>query len=343
MKRNFGHDRADTPLHISLLFALPFVMGLMQAASVRIYQTNSAGDHVDVIDPVTNKVVMKVEGIEVPHGVSFSPDGTRAYITCESESTLWATDTKTGKLIAKAPLSGHPNNLSVSNDGKYVFVGIAVAPGAVDVIDTATMKLAKSIPVKGAVHNTYVTPDGKFVVAGSVAGKIITVIDEKTLTPAWELPMENGVRPIAFDKNADGSTNHMFVQLSNLHGFVVVDFKTHQVVQKVTLPDQPVNGKAESGAPSHGMAVSPDGKNLWVNSSIASGVFEYSLPDIKLLGYVKTDKVPDWVTFTPDGKTIYVANSGVDMVSAVDVASRKEVAKIPVGEVPKRNGTVVVP
>ncbi len=323
---------------LSLLLAIPLFAG-----SVRIYQTNSAGDHVDVIDPVSNTVVLKVEGIEVPHGVVGSPDGKRAYITCESESTLWATDTKTGKLIAKAKLSGHPNNLSVSNDGKYAFVGIAVAPGAVDVIDTKTMTLAKSIPVKGAVHNTYVTPDGKYVVAGSVAGKMITVIDEKTQAVAWELPVEAGVRPMAFDKAADGSTAHIFAQLSNLHGFIVVDFKTHHVSQKVMLPDQPVKGKAESGAPSHGMAVSPDGKTMWVNSSIASGIFEYSLPDLKVLGYVETGKVPDWVTFTPDGKTIYVANSGVNMVSAVDTASRKEIAKIPVGEVPKRNGTVVVP
>lgn len=323
---------------LSLLLAGPLFAG-----SVRIYQTNSAGDHVDVIDPVSNTVVLKVEGIEVPHGVVGSPDGTRAYITCESESTLWATDTKTGKLIAKAKLSGHPNNLSVSNDGKYAFVGIAVAPGAVDVIDTKTMMLAKSIPVKGAVHNTYVTPDGRFVVAGSVAGKMITVIDEKTLAIAWELPMEQGVRPIAFDKAADGSTAHMYVQLSNLHGFVVVDFKTHQIARKVMLPDQPLNGKAESGAPSHGIAVSPDNKTLWVNSSLASGIFEYSLPDLKVLGYVPTGKVPDWVTFTPDGRTIYVANSGVNMVSAVDTASRKAIAQIPVGEVPKRNGTVVVP
>ena len=313
------------------------------AGSVRIYQTNSAGNEVDIIDPGTNKVVMHVEGIEVPHGVAFSPDGKRAYITCEAESTLWATDTKTGKLISKAQLSGHPNNLAVSNDGKYVFVSIAVAPGAVDVVDTASMKLAKSIPVKGAVHNTYVTPDGKYVVAGSVAGRMITVIDEKTLEVAWSLPMENGVRPIAFEKAADGSTSRMFVQISNFHGFHVVDFKTHEVSQKIKLPDQPVNGHAESGAPSHGIAVSPDGKTLWVNSSIASGVFAYSLPDLKYLAYVKTDKVPDWVTFTPDGKTLYVANSAVNTVSAVDINARKTVATIPVGEVPKRNGTVVVP
>jgi YVTN family beta-propeller protein len=329
--------------YLSLLLAVPALLAPSFAGSVRIYQTNSAGDHVDVIDPVTNRVVLKVEGIEVPHGVGFSADGKRAYITCESESTLWATDTATGKLIAKAKLSGHPNNLSVSTDGKYAFVGIAVAPGAVDVIDTATMTLAKTIPVKGAVHNTYVTPDGKFAVAGSIAGKMITVIDAKTLTIAWELPMDQGVRPMAIEKAADGSTSRIFAQLSNLHGFDVVDFKTHKVVQRVMLPDQPVNGKAESAAPSHGMAVSPDGKTLWVNSSIASGIFEYSLPDLKVMGYVKTDKVPDWVTFTPDGKTVYVANSAANMVSAVDVASRKEVARIPVGEVPKRNGTVVIP
>src|ERR1700722_3476949 len=122
-----------TPL--LLLAALP-----LAASSVRIWQTNSAGDVVDVIDPATNKIVMKVKDIEVPHGVVFSPDGTRAYISCESEKTLWAVDTKTGKLIAKAPLTGHPNNISISMDGKRVFVAIVQAPGAVDVIDTASMK-----------------------------------------------------------------------------------------------------------------------------------------------------------------------------------------------------------
>ena len=62
-----------------------------------------------------------------------------------------------------------------------------------------------------------------------------------------------------------------------------------------------------------------------------------------MLGYVKTGNVPDWITFTPDGSMIYVANSGANSVSAINTASRKEVARIPVGEVPKRNGTVVTP
>jgi YVTN family beta-propeller protein len=315
----------------------------LAASSVRIYQTNSAGDAVDVIDAATNKVVLMVHDIEVPHGVAFSPDGRRAYISCEAESTLWATDTKTGKLLGKALLSGHPNNISVSKDGRRVFVGIIAAPGAVDVVDTTDLKNVKSIAVKGGVHNTYVTPDGKFVVAGSIAGKILTVIDEQTLQPVWELPFDLGVRPMAFEKAADGSTSRMFVQLSGFHGFAVVDFKTHKEVARIKLPDEPAGGTAQGGAPSHGIGVAPDGKTLWVDSSYAGAVFIYSLPDLKVLGYVKTGEVPDWLTFTPDGKTIYIANSGSNSVSAIDTKTRKEVARIPVGEVPKRNGTVVIP
>lgn len=322
----------------ALLFSLPLL-----ASSVRVYQTNSAGDAVHVIDPATNKVVFTINGIEVPHGVTFSPDGKRAYITCEAEQNVWVTDTKAGKVIAKVPLSGHPNNLSISKDGKRLFVAIAVAPGAVDVIDTAALKNIKSIPVKGAVHNTYVTPDGKYAIAGSVAGKMLTVIDEQTLEPVWQLPFNLGVRPMAFEKAADGSTNRIFVQLSGFNGFAVVNFKTHEEVARIKLPSEPSGGHAEGGAPSHGIGIAPDGKTLWVNSSIADAAFIYSLPDLKVLGYAKTGDVPDWITFTPDSKTIYIANSGANSVSAIDIATRKEVARIPVGEVPKRNGTVVVP
>ena len=163
-----------------LLVAFPLV-----AASVRIWQTNSAGDSVDVIDPTTNKVVLKVNDIEVPHGVTFSPDGKRAYISCEPERKLIAVDTKTGKHLGSVPLSGLPNNISISKDGKRVFVGIRQEPGAVDVIDTGSMQKIKSIAVKGGVHNTYVTPDGKHVLAGSIGGKILTAIDP-------ESPKSNG-------------------------------------------------------------------------------------------------------------------------------------------------------
>jgi YVTN family beta-propeller protein len=325
-------------LVVSCLLALP-----LTANAVRIYQTNSAGDAVDIIDSTTNTVVLQVKNIEVPHGVVFSSDGTRAYISCEAENTLWATDTATGKLLGKAALSGHPNNIAISRDGRRVFVSIVAAPGAVEVVDTASLKSIKTIAVKGGVHNTYVTPDGKFIVAGSIVGKILTVIDAQTLQPVWELPFDLGVRPMAFEKGIDGSTSRIFVQLSAYHGFAVVDFKARREVARIRLPDEPTGGTAEGGAPSHGIGVSPDGGTLWVNSSLANAVFVYSLPDLKVLGYVRTGEVPDWISFTPDGTRLYVANSGANSVSVIDTTRRAQVAVIPVGEVPKRNGAVVIP
>jgi YVTN family beta-propeller protein len=326
---------------LGLVLALP-----LAAATVRIVQTNSAGDNVDLIDPATNKIVGVIKGIEVNHGAAVAPDGSHYYISNEAESTLDVVDPKTLQVTRNIPLSGHPNNIAVSKNGKRVYVSIAAAPGAVDVIDTTSMERVKSISVKGGVHNTYVTPDGKFIVAGSIAGKILTVIDGETEEPVWTVSFENGVRPITFEKNPDGSTKRMFVQISNLHGFAVVDFATHKEVNRIILPDGPGKEKdtdGVQGSPSHGIGITPDGKTLWATSKWYGYVFAYSMPDLKLLGSVPVGDDPDWITFTPDSKSMYVACAGANYVTVVDVKAMKAVTHIPVGQVPKRNITAVLP
>jgi YVTN family beta-propeller protein len=325
---------------LGLLLTLPLAAG-----TVRIIQTNSAGDDVSIIDPATNKVVGTITGIEVNHGAAAAPDGSYYYISDEGRSTLDVVDVKTLKIKRSIPLSGHPNNIGISKDGARVYVSIAVAPGAVDVIDTASLQKVKSIPVKGAVHNTYVTPDGKYVVAGSIQGKTITVIDQKTEEPSWVLEMDLGIRPMAFLTNPDGSTKWIFGQLSAFNGFAVIDFATHKEINRIKLPALPP-GKPPylwGGNESHGMAVTSDGKTLVVNSRLNTAIYFYSLPDLKLLGSTEVGRSPDWVTLTPDGKTAYVANAASNSVSVVDIKAMKEITRIPVGEVPKRNITAVLP
>src|SRR5215831_4851376 len=48
-----------------------------------IFVTNSAGGTVDVVDAATNRVVQVIRGIELPHGINFSPDGSRVYVSDE--------------------------------------------------------------------------------------------------------------------------------------------------------------------------------------------------------------------------------------------------------------------
>ncbi len=317
----------------------------LSAADVRIIQTNSAGDNVHLIDPVTNKVVGVIEGIEVSHGAAATPDGSKIFVSNEADHTLDIVDGKTLKVVKKVKLSGRPNNIGIGKDGKRVYVSIRGGAGAVDVVDTASGTLAKSIAVKGDVHNTYVTPDGKYVVSGSIAGKVMTVIDAKTEEPVWSHDFDLGVRPMAFSTNPDGSTKWAFVQLSELNGFAVVDFATRKEIHRIKLPELAPGKKAVhvGGNVSHGLAVTPDAKTLIVNSRLNSAVYKYSLPDLKLVGQTDINGIdPNWVTLTPDGKMAYVAIAGSNWVAAIDIATMKQAAKIPVGYVPKRNATIMV-
>jgi YVTN family beta-propeller protein len=332
---------------ISLTVAATLVVSALLAAQQPrpvIVQTNAAGDNVHFIDPATNKVIAEIGGIEVNHGAAAASDGSRFYFTNEAEHTLDVVDGRTLKVIKNIPLSGRPNNLAIGRDGKRVYVAIVAAPGAVDVIDAASLTRAKTIPTKGGVHNTFVTPDGAHVVAGSIAGRMLTVIDAATETMSWELAFDNGVRPIGFERNGDGSTKRMFVQISDFHGFYVVDFTTRKEVRRIALPELPKdqqNWDTLQGSPSHGIGVAPDGKTLWVCSKVNHTVYAYAMPDLTLLGGVSVGHHPDWLTFTPDSKSVYVANAGSNSVSVVDIASRKEVTRIPVGQVPKRNITAM--
>jgi len=314
----------------------------LNADGVRVLQTNSAGDNIHVIDPTTNQVVGTIEDIEVPHGVTIAPDGSRIYVTDESLSTLDVVDAKSLKVSKRIPLSGRPNNVAVAKDGAHVYVGIAQAPGAVDVIDTASLTNIKSIPVKGAIHNVYVTPDGKYAVAGSIPASTINVIDASTDTLAWTMKLSAGIRPMAFTRNPDGSTKEIVVQLSGFHGFAVVDFAARKEVQRIALPDPPGQQKETQGiqgAPSHGLAVAPDGKMLWAASKYYGYVAAYSLPHYKLIKVVPVGSHPEWLTIPPDGKSLYVAVAGGDATVVVDTRTMTVVKTIPVGPVPKRNAS----
>ncbi|HZJ34191.1 MAG TPA: hypothetical protein VFD21_21645 [Vicinamibacterales bacterium] len=332
-------------MRAAVVLAVASLLAATASAQVRIVQTNSQGDNIHLIDPATQKIVGEIKGVPINHGAAAAPDGSRIYISSEGEQTLHVVDAKTLQTVKKIPLSGRPNNISVSKDGRRVYVAIVTAPGAVDVIDTTTMEKVKSIATKGGIHNVYVTPDGRHVVAGSIAGKLMTVIDQKTDEPIWTL-FDEGVRPMAFETNADGSTKRIFVQLSDFHGFAVVDFAQRKEVARIELPNDIPADKVDKGpfnaSPSHGIGVAPDGRTLWVTSRPNARVYVYSLPDLKLMGAIDLGGRPDWVTFTPDSKQVYISTENTNSVVVLDVPGRKEITKIKVGASPKRNITAVL-
>jgi len=327
------------------------------ASKLRIVQTNFGGDTIHIIDPTTNKVVRELKGFEGIHGVVAAPDGSRIYLSSEAENAVTVVDGKTLQVTKQIPLSGNPNLIDITPDGRYIYAAISLTyddlsefptvkagkTGGVDVIDTVSLTNIKSIPMKGGVHDLNVTPDGKFVVVGNSRGgraNIMSVVDAKTNEIAWTMPMEPAPSPMAVSKKPDGSTDKIYAQNGRDNNFQVIDWATRKITQAVTLPDISGQEKNVFGppSPSHGLMITPDQKTLVIISRVNSALYTYSLPDVKLLGGVPlSGKGAGWLVLTPDGKRAYVANEHTNTVSAVDLASLKELAVIPVGIVPARN------
>jgi YVTN family beta-propeller protein len=340
-------------LGLTLALGMTTTWAALAAGTALIYVTNRGGTTIDVIDAATNKVVHTIGNIESPEVVQFSPDGRLLYIfsrTDPESNFLIVMDRKSEKIVKKVPLSGWANEARTTNDGKLILVCIrntgtkAEDTGALDIIDATTLEKVKSIPVRRGLHDLAVTADGKYVAAGAPGGRFVVVFDLQKKEAAWEVQYDTGVNPIAIENNPDGSGRRIFVNLGALNAFSVVDFAK---------PTGFGGGRGcESNA--HGIGISPDQKTLWVNSRPSNSVFAYSLPDIKLLGHVSLPEQvvagkpsrsgnPAWITFTPDSKTVYVSSCGVKTVTAIDVQKMKEVARIPVGEMPDRISTLALP
>lgn len=325
-----------------------------QADTVRIVQTNSRDQVVHLIDPESQSIVGEIEGIPVNHGAAASPDGRYLYFSSEAKITLDVVETENFTIVKEIPLTARPNNIDISADGRFVYVGIMAQPGGIDVIDTQSMERVDRIETESLVHNVYVTPDGENIVAGTFGGKgNLDVFDADTRERVFQYyaprnsynPLE-GVRPIAFDTNPDGSTRNMYVQLSRFHGFTIVDFADRREVGRFLLPSVPESEQDDppfNDAPAHGIGVSPDQKTLWVCSRLNGRVYGYSLEDMSLIADIKVGSHPDWLTFTPDSRYVYVANGHSDDVSVIDIEERREVKRIDVGTAPKRNITFRLP
>ena len=302
------------------------------AGGERIYVDNSGGADISVIDPVTNAVTGVIKVSKHPHGIAASPDKNRLYVSSEEENVLDVVDLATSKVIRRVPLGRRPNNLAVTPDGRRVYVCIR-GESWVEIVDTDSFEKVKSVPVGRAPHNVYCSPDGRWMIVTSMDDNKLTAIDIETEAPAFEIPLPGQPRPLVIDPDV----RRLYVQLSDLHGFVVVDLVARRVIDKVLLPDAPPG--AEPLIPrtfSHGIGIAPDGKTLWVTSLLDDSVSVFSLPDLRRLGTTRVGQAPDWLTFTADGTRCYVSNAGSDTVSVVDVGSRKEVSRIPVGAMPKR-------
>jgi len=321
------------PAFLFLFFCLEIATSSAPAQNVRLYVDNSEGDDVTVIDLKTLNTVDDIRLADKVHGLAIQADGRRLFATVESDNTLRVVDTATDKIIATIKLTGLPNQCAVTPDGHYLAVPI-LDKNAVDIVDVQQQKVVKTLPVSKP-HNAFNAGSNRYLFVSAMGADQINVIDLTTMT--YSAKVKVGGIPRPYVVTPDGRT--IYVAVTNLHGFMKVDVASGKM-QRVEMPAENHTPKQRPFEPSntltHGLALSPDGAELWVSSLLDNSLYIYDVKANKITGRVQVGDGPNWVTFSPDGKYVCVSNTGTDDVSIIDVRARREVKRVKVGKAPKR-------
>lgn len=323
-----------------LLFLLTMVSSELAAAdpTTKIYVANSESSDITVIDLANRKVMGNIRVGRRVHGLCAPADGRRLFTTVESEDDLKIINTANDQVVDTIALTGRPNQCASTPDGRYV--GVPIRDGnSVDIVDIGQKKVVKVLPVR-VPHNSYDADDDTQMFVSSMGDREIDVIDLKKMAYRAHIPVGGIPRPYAVSK--DGKT--LYSALTDFHGFVIVSIPGRTVVARVELPPAPNSTCVlEPHTPTHGIALSPDDKELWVTSLADDGVYVYSVETKNVSNEIHTGKCPNWITFSPDGRYVAVSNSGSDDCSIIDARTHHEVARVKVGQGPKRILAVRVP
>jgi YVTN family beta-propeller protein len=320
------------------LFACFTTLATLSAAERQLlWQTNSYGDDVHVIDVATNKVVKKLTVGPQPHGIAAPDDAHVVFVAIEAfkkrlGELIWV-DPRTYKIIHRMTIGPKPNQLACTPDGRWVYV--PCADGHYWVIDARDRTVVTKIQTGGRPHNTQASRDGKRMYLSPMGSpKKVTIVDvaagHKVI---GHIPFGSATRPPALEANQ----KRFFQHVDGLVGFEVADIEARKVTHRVKhkIPDK-YKGK---GSRCHGLAIRPDQKEIWSCNVEHKTVHIHDItkPDCPEIAAVPMIGRVYWLTFSPDSKFAYLAVRSESKTCVVDTATKKIVAHVKVGNTPKRN------
>jgi DNA-binding beta-propeller fold protein YncE len=261
------------------------------------------------------KFVKRIPTWAVPAGKT--PDNVKGIAASARTGKLYvsnlnrivALDLLTDKIVWDKAYEGGCDRLAISPDGKILYVPSFEGPHW-NVINAMTGDIITKIEPKSGAHNTIYSADGAHAYLAGLHSPILTVADTKTHTIAKTVgPFSNVIRPFTIN----GSQTLCYVNLNGLLGFEVGDLKTGKKLYRVEVEGYKQGPVKRHGCPSHGIAMTPDEKEIWLCDGANSRlhIFDATVTPPKLMSSIQTRDQPGWITFSIDGRYVYPSTGEV--------------------------------
>jgi DNA-binding beta-propeller fold protein YncE len=252
-------------------------------------------------------------------GIVASAQTGRIYVT--SLTRVIAIDAVSGATIWDRAYDGGTDRLAISPDGRTLYVPQFEGP-AWHVVDAANGDVLGTIETRSGSHNTIASADGRFVYLAGLKSATLSIADarERRLVGAVG-PFGNVVRPFT----VNGAGTLVFVNVNDLLGFEIGDLRTGKALHRVEVTGYQKGTVKRHGCPSHGIALTPDERELWLADCANSAIHVFdatTMPPKQVTSLPMRDCV-GWVSFSMDGKTAYSSTGEM-----IDVATRKVIAAL---------------
>jgi YVTN family beta-propeller protein len=209
---------------------------------------------VQVVNPATGAIQQAIP-YYAPHsafiGITYSRDGSHAYVSGGGENvvhtfsvggdgTLTATgDVKSGTVAPDGSQNPYPTGLSVSPDGKTVYVANTQA-NTIALVDTASQSVTGTVTVGKSPYTTITSASTRYVWVSNWGSASLSVVDPVSKQVVATVSVGN--HPSAMTATPNGM---LYVSDSNSDAVSIVNMQTMSEVSRVLV--QPVQRFDERG------------------------------------------------------------------------------------------------
>jgi len=234
---------------------------------------------------------------------------------------LLCIDLVTDKVLWEKSFDMGCDRMSISPDGKVVYLP-SLEQTAWYIVDAATGEEIGRLALNSKSHNTVCSLDGKRVYLAGLGSPLLNVAstdDNSVQQPVG--PFSNFIRPFTIN----GAHTLVFANINGLLGFEIGDLSTNKVIHRVGVTGFPMGAPKRHGCPSHGIALTPDEREIWLCDSFNSRlhIFDATVSPPRQGDSIALREQPGWITFALDGTFAYPSTGEV-----IDAKSRKIVATL---------------
>ena len=304
----------------------------------RVYTADQVSNTVSVIDPAKNQLLGIIKLGELPpaalaplykgqslvHGLGFSPDGSRLCVVSIGSNCLTLIDTATNKVLKNHYLGRSPHEAFFTPDGKEIYASVR-GEDYVSVLNAETLDELARIKTNPGPGMILFRPDGKYAFVPSSFTPELCVIDCATREVVARV-----VQTSPFSPNLAVSADGKQVW------FTLKDSGRTEIMSAEP-PFPPLSILPTGPITNHVTCVdNTQGHFAYVTVGGTDEVKVYRRePPFAQVATIATGALPHGIWGSPDGARVYIGLENDAKVQAIDTATNKIVATIPIGQLPQ--------